>query len=169
MTTNPNRFKKRKKLLIYPQFQLRLMGLQTSVTLGIFGVIYLLAYLSFERFKSLGIQAGLPPEHPYFSLIELQASNLLLSIGFTLFVGWVVNGYLMLELSQRLAGPVIRLKSFFKSIAETGKIPPLSFRQGDFFADLPHEINTALRPFETLTDQAPKSLEEPSHDPSQIT
>jgi hypothetical protein len=47
--------------------------------------------------------------------------------------------------SQRMAGPIKRLSGFFSEIERTGDFPPeIRFREGDFFQELPPQINEAF-------------------------
>ena len=59
-----------------------------------------------------------------------------------------------LFLSHRLAGPVVRLKGYFAGIANGQPVKPVNFRKGDFFSDLPPQINGALQRLESRRDAA---------------
>ncbi len=147
MSTEQNPVKNRKTitLWIYPRFQKLLIGMNIIVTISIYGMIYFQATCLFDRFRVLGNQIHLPPQHPYFELLNLQSNRLLSGIAVVLCIGLFISSFFMLILSHRLAGPVLRLKSFFSEISQSGKVNyPLKFRKGDFFSELPNHINQAL-------------------------
>lgn len=103
----------RKKLLIYPQFQLMLIAINLATYfLTFFGIFY------------------------FFSADYIFAA---------LIGGAVVSSVSTLVLSNKLAGPIVRLHLHFKFIAEGGRnIPAVFFRKGDFFNTLPPLINAAV-------------------------
>ena len=47
-------------------------------------------------------------------------------------------------LTHRMAGPIVRLRSHIRSIAEGEEVAPLKFRDGDFFRDLPPLFNEMI-------------------------
>ncbi|HBE69473.1 MAG TPA: hypothetical protein DDW52_15115 [Planctomycetaceae bacterium] len=49
--------------------------------------------------------------------------------------------YDMLRLSNRFAGPILRLKAFVVESEQVKLQTPLQFRQGDFWQDLPKPVN----------------------------
>ena len=46
--------------------------------------------------------------------------------------------------SHRVAGPLYRVKIHFNKIAETGELKDLSFRQTDYFQEIPETFNRFL-------------------------
>ncbi len=54
-----------------------------------------------------------------------------------------------ISLTHRMAGPIVRLRSHVRSLAAGEEVPPLKFRDGDFFTDLPPLFNEMV---ETLKD-----------------
>ena len=46
-----------------------------------------------------------------------------------------------ISLTHRMAGPIIRLRGHIRSIANGEDVSPLTFRDGDFFSDLPELFN----------------------------
>lgn len=47
-------------------------------------------------------------------------------------------------LTHRMAGPIVRLRSHIRAIAEGEDVDPLKFRDGDFFRDLPPLFNQMI-------------------------
>lgn len=103
----------RKKLLIYPQFQLLMIAINLATYfLTFFGIFY------------------------FFSEKYIFGA---------LIFGAIFSSVATLILSNKLAGPIVRLHLHFKFIAEGGKnIPAVFFRKGDFFTSLPPLINSAM-------------------------
>jgi hypothetical protein len=141
--------RKIRNFLIYPRFQLGLLGVQAFVMILTFGIMQMENHAAFARLAQMGLDASLNQNHAYFHFVEDQShaffshtliafvSALLLSSGITLY------------LSFRLAGPIYRLRNHMKKVAEEGihGLEPLRFRAGDFYSDLPPIINNALERF----------------------
>ena len=137
---------RRKLRLIYPQFQLRLLGLQVLVTCVILAVVAWQNQRSFEHFRSMGAKVALPPGHPYFKFLEEQNSLFHSYLYIAFGIGLVLSTLVTLVLSHRLAGPIVRTTAYLDEIIENKKIPdqPLAFRESDFFKELPAKLNEAL-------------------------
>lgn len=65
---------------------------------------------------------------------------------------FTILGFLMLSLlpafmldfvrfSNRFAGPIVRLRRFLRELGENGDVPPLKFRDDDFWVDVAKEFN----------------------------
>lgn len=50
-----------------------------------------------------------------------------------------------LRLSNRMAGPICRLKDTVSRLAEGEDVPPLKFRKGDMWDDLPDKFNAMVK------------------------
>lgn len=145
----------RKRLLVYPQFQLILISVNSALILSTFGLTLFEASRTFKEFRQIGQTIRLPEDHAYFKLIDFQASSLYSNLILAFFVAIFLTGLITLVLSHRLAGPIVRLKGYFLDIARTGAVQgQLNFRQGDYFADLPGAVNQALATLHTKTPKA---------------
>lgn len=49
------------------------------------------------------------------------------------------------KLSNRFAGPMVRLKNAFQEVAETGELKEIQFRDGDFWMDIAEKYNAMVR------------------------
>ncbi len=137
---------KRLKLIIYPQFQLTLLLGNLIVTSGIFFFIYYSVKEAFLRLEEDVVIQGLGPGHPYFEFAHVQSEIILNGIFASFLVGVFTSTIWMLLISNKLSGPILRLRGYFTSIANGEKdFPEVSFRKGDFFSDLPPVINKALQ------------------------
>jgi len=132
--------------LIYPKFQLALILTNTlTVAINLF-LVFFQNWKFNHHFVEMGERIGLVPGHAYFKFLEVQRNELILysSIGFL--ITFLVSSLFFLVISHRLAGPIVRLRSYFKDISETGKVPePFQIRQQDFFQDFIQTINQALK------------------------
>jgi hypothetical protein len=136
--------KGRRRLLIYPSFQLTLVAINFALLIGAFAAIAIQASRSYAKLREMGASMQLPSDDAYYKFIEFQANTLYGYLAVALVLVFVLSGFLTLFISHRLAGPLIRLRRQFEHMAETGKIEKISFRKGDFFSDLPPIMNRAL-------------------------
>lgn len=137
---------RRKKYLIYPEFQVKIIALH-GLTIGL---IFLLFWggltWQYHHLTTQGTLAHLPSDHSYFRFLQYQKSLAIKWLLTVSCIGLGIYTYAVLTLTSRLAGPIVRLKEHFQSIRENGKpIADLEFRKGDFFQELPQEINNALK------------------------
>jgi hypothetical protein len=136
----------RRKYLIYPRFQLALLTVNTVISLCIFGVLAIQFSRAAEALRQLGYSIHLNSDHPYFSFIKYQMSTLHTYLFFGGIFGLILSWVFTLVLSQRVAGPILRLEKYFQKVVDEGKPPaePLSFRNNDFFEELPPVVNGAI-------------------------
>ena len=116
--------------------------------MGLLALSYLVIgvqiYRSFHALRELGEQTGLPANHPYFEFIQYHEHSLGISVAIACAVTAIVSFVVLLVLSQRVAGPIVRMKGYFEAFAREGWKSKLQFRKGDFFSDLPEIVNRAL-------------------------
>lgn len=131
---------------VYPKFQLSILGVNLGVLFGgLLGVVLLTAR-TYRQLHDMGVQAGLHPTHAYFEFLEFQQGlmnrNLWLGGGALLAVSTVF----LLLFTYRIAGPIVRLRSFLTDYVTHGKeaVKRLEFREGDFLSELPPQVNAAL-------------------------
>lgn len=138
-------FRVRKHFLIYPAFQLRLVWVLVASTAVTYGMILFFLFECFQRLRQQGQLAHLPPDHSYFESIAFQEQFMYRHICGALFISFLVSTIVTLIVSQRLAGPIIRIQNYLKQIIKSGHIDPsVEFRTGDFFPELPRLLNAAL-------------------------
>ncbi|MGK5085286.1 hypothetical protein WDW37_18520 [Bdellovibrionota bacterium FG-1] len=137
----------RKKLLIYPQFQLLLIVSNLVILLSSFGILLGLVSQVFSKLGDMGTQLNLPPGHLFFTFIHTQANSLLLYLAIAVVLSCCLSVGVMLWLSHRLAGPMVRLRADLERMAQTGVIGEVKFRSNDFLQELPEAVNAALSKF----------------------
>lgn len=136
---------KRVRWLIYPKFQLTLVLANFSLVTICMGMFALELYRTFKDLKGIGEQASLPLNHPFFNFVNWQQNKLFMALGVAYIISVVLLALCTLILSHKLAGPVVRMKTFFDKITQTGQVSEnLRFREKDFFKELPDAINSAL-------------------------
>ena len=59
-------------------------------------------------------------------------------------VSYIFSFVLTIVISHRLSGPIYRLKKYFSDISNEGYKEPLSFREGDYYSDLPDVVNKGI-------------------------
>lgn len=148
MMNTPKPYKRKlRNFLIYPKFQLSLLGIQSAVMAVTFGLMQIENSAAFTRLESMGSAAGLSPNHPYFQFVHGQSGTFFSHTLLVFIVGLILSSAVTLYLSFRLAGPIYRLRGYLQLIEKNGAsgVAPLTFRKGDFYSDLPPIVNGALK------------------------
>lgn len=137
----------RKKLFIYPGFQLKILIFNLFIMIAVASAIAFFIHRSFIDLRGQGVVAHLPPENPYFAFMGYQERLVMNYLAIGLVIASIFSSLGILILSHRLAGPIVRLRSYLILIeSEPWRInQPLAFRKGDFFSDLPAKVNGALK------------------------
>lgn len=136
--------KMRKRWLIYPKFQLQLIAVQLLVIIGISTPLWMAVRRTFLSLNDLAARSGIPEGHAYFRLIELQKELFVEALWLPMAIGAILSIGMTIWLSDRLAGPIVRLRQYFSGLSEGADLKPVQFRKGDFFEELPPVINEAL-------------------------
>jgi hypothetical protein len=151
------RERRRSGLLVYPKLQIKLIALQAGImSLLLAGTLFKIDLLFHQLLTEAG-RRGIPIDDPYFLLLRgnYESTNQVISIAFA---GVTFGLFLMsLWLTHRIAGPIRRLQSYFAQLSENPHAPPppLHFRKGDFFEDLPQRIETTIRMLQNNSSPPP--------------
>ena len=140
--------KKRGRLLVIPEFQTRLIGLMLVMALAVIAIFYGANYYFFERYASLGLNIGLPADHVYFKFLSEQRQYMDRIFGISALVVSLVLGLGGLVLSHRVAGPIHRIRTHLRQIAEGKPLSPVTFRKGDFFPEVAEAFNQQVESLE---------------------
>lgn len=135
---------KRKKLLINPDFQLKIMGWLTGLALAPICIFFGAHYYFFWKLRKLGKDIQLDSDHIYFRFIEGQSQDLFLIFIMCAVLTIVIASVIGLLLSHRIAGPIHRLKGHLTSLGQGQEVQDLSFRKGDYFTELPPIVNESV-------------------------
>lgn len=131
-------------LLIYPAFQLKLLAANFLIMAAISAFVAFLVHRSFVDLVSQGAAARLPAGNPYFAFMVYQEKLVMTYLACGLGISVLLSSVAILFLSHKVAGPIVRMKGFLTGVAESGEVPRLAFRKGDFFSDLPETVNAAF-------------------------
>jgi signal transduction histidine kinase len=141
-----NKHVTRTRLLIFPQFQLKLLAANLAVILAITGLIWFQLSRSFTDLSQAAGLSGAEAEF-YRNYLEFHSQQLRMHLLLALATAAVASTVLTLMLSHRFSGPLVRLRGYFRALTEQPRnhpIPRLSFRRDDFLGDLPPLVNQAL-------------------------
>lgn len=137
--------RKLKNFLIYPKFQLTLVAINIFI-LGVTVIlIFTQIFTNYDEVHLIGEKLRLPEDSAFFKFLDHQKEMLLtrmywaIGISFSFAFGFIVY------FSHKASGPLHRLRTYFQEIKDNKEVKyPLSFREGDFYSDLPEIINEGL-------------------------
>ncbi len=136
----------RRKLLLYPRFQLSLIALNALVMTVMMAIPTIQMRRSFLHFQELGEIAALPPNHDYFKFFRELQNVFFGNFVMALVIGILCSAVFSLIISNKVIGPILRLRNYFERISTQKGLPqdPLVFRKSDYFHDLAPTVNKAL-------------------------
>lgn len=138
---------KRRNYFINPKFQLRFLVFISIVTTTCMAVLHCSNLYFFWRFRKLGSDFGMAPDHVFFQFINEQQvfmDQIFFGTALVAFAAIIMAGVLF---SHRIAGPLFRLKKHMHQISEGGPLEELTFRKKDYFQEIPGEFNAMLKRF----------------------
>ncbi len=133
---------RRIRLFIEKDFQVSFLVYSVGIALVVAGIYFASNYYFIDKFVERGASLGLPAGHVYFKFIEEQKSMMtniyaittILSTAFILFFG--------LHLSNRVAGPIHKLREHLSALTAGKYREKIQFRKKDYFSGLADDINT---------------------------
>ena len=140
-------FRFRKKILIYPLFQLTLIGVNCAILGIMFGVISIQISSVLRVLDQKGIEINLEATHPYFHFLQMESTMIHTRLAWGFFACAVFSNLAILLISHKVSGPIVRLIGYFRTVSTQGRdaLSPLAFRYGDFFGELPPLVKSAFR------------------------
>ncbi|MEK6578588.1 MAG: hypothetical protein AABZ55_05120 [Bdellovibrionota bacterium] len=149
----------RNRFLIFPKFQLILIGMNLVTMLLIAGIVWFQINRAFSELRVMGAASGMEVEF-YNKFLAFQSGTIEAYLFSGLFLGIILSVAMTVAVSHRFAGPLVRLRGFFNQLKGcVGTTPRLSFRRGDFLSDLPPIINEAIQHIETRPRGTAKQAE----------
>ena len=130
--------------MIYPQFQLALLGANIVILLLILILIYLTANDVFNNLGQMGKTIGLPADHPYFDFVSRSRNIMNMRMYWTFGLSIILSFVSSILISHRLAGPIYKLRNYFLGIVNDKAFTTLKFRKKDYFYDLTDIVNEAV-------------------------
>ncbi len=103
----------RKKLLIYPKFQLNFLLVNLVILLSTILFVKIQISRTYEYLNKLGAEANLKVGHPYFEFVSLQETTLTRNLWIAAIVSAIVSIISTLVLSHRIAGPFYQAEKLF--------------------------------------------------------
>lgn len=145
MTTAQRPSDSRKKVLIHPKFQLLLLGVNLGVMLIFAAIVWATVQNTLLDLKPAASLSGQEIDF-YKRYLDYQAHSFQNAILISTMAGLMISGGVTLIISHRIAGPMVRLRNFFRILATRTSGPPLKleFREGDYFTDIPPLVNEAI-------------------------
>ncbi len=129
-------FYKRSTFLINPPFQLKFSLIVSSIIFLSTLVYPVIIFDFFNVFIAQNPNAVENVVHTQKNLIIFLfvVQTIITTLVFIVFI----------FLTHKIAGPMFKLKNHLASIREGGPITPLTFRNGDYFADVAEEVSLFL-------------------------
>ena len=134
----------KRKFIILPKFQLQLILWNAAIQVATFWIVVFANEVLVSKMKGMGLKAGFPPDHPYYSFVSDLSSNLFAYLAAGLTLSLVFTTLFAVFISHRIAGPIHRVYTHFRGVASNGKYTPIAFRKGDYIEDLAPIINEAF-------------------------
>ena len=135
----------RKILLINPKFQLAFVYYTIAMSILIELIFFGANEYFFRSLEKRGIDLGVPSDHIFFQFVKDERVTMTYiflgcsAVATILFIGFG------LVLSHRVAGPLYRLRKYFENDLQRSDCRPLSFREKDYFQELPEAINHGIQ------------------------
>lgn len=136
--------RKIKNFLIYPKFQLVLIGVNSLLMVLAFVFAYVGVSSGFDTLRQVGVDARVSSTHPFFNYIDLQQAFILKYLAIALTAALILTMIFSLVFSHRVVGPITKLRNDLKRVVE-GEDVTFKFRKNDFFKELPELINKILK------------------------
>lgn len=141
-----NKFKTRKTYLVYPKFQLGLIGTAVVAGLLIIAGLYGSVNYVFWKLHLMTIQMQLPADHVLVRFLYQQEMFLNAAFGVAAGLAVLFASVVGIFLSHRIAGPVYHIEKHIRMLAdEKGQGTNLKLRKNDHFHELARAVNELAR------------------------
>lgn len=141
---NQRPISKRRKFLINEHFQLHFIGFATVLSLCACVLFYVAGEYFFDKYYGFAIDAGMRPADPFFKVLANMRMLLTYIFAFTSLLVVLVSVIGGLLFSNRVAGPMYRLRKHFEAVARGETWTDVAFRKGDYFEDLATAYNIQM-------------------------
>jgi hypothetical protein len=133
-----------RKLLIYPRFQLPLIGINLLALALSFVVLWAVSEKAIGDLAPAASLSGTEVEF-FRRYLHYQAMQIHLIFFIGGAISLALSAFVTLYLSHRIAGPMVALRTYFRNMQEgVEPLPPLQFRDPDFLSDIPPLVNGAV-------------------------
>src|SRR4051812_26390694 len=113
----PRKFVGRRKMLIHPRFQLLLLGINLGVILIFSLIVWITVQNTLLDLRPAAALSGQEIEF-YKHYLDYQARHVQNAILAGMLMGLLISGGVTLVVSHRIAGPLVRMRGFFRGLCE---------------------------------------------------
>lgn len=139
-----NKNRKLKNYLIYPRFQLTLIGINLVIMTFCYILVFYQVYESFNHLIEIGVRLKLPADSAFFKLLNHHENLIQEKLTIAAVISYIFSFILTIKISHKASGPIYRLSTYFRDIKENGHNKELTFRDGDYYSELPQVINEGI-------------------------
>lgn len=135
---------RRKKFLINPRFQLTCVYYMSAISGIAITILYLSNFYFFWKFQKMGADLGIPGNSVFFQFIGGQRvlmNDITVITSIVLLILIFIVGILF---SHRISGPIHRLETHMRRIADGTGHDHVRFRKSDYFPELAEAFNLAI-------------------------
>jgi hypothetical protein len=75
----------------------------------------------------------------------------------------------MVQMSNRVAGPIVRLRGAMRQLAEGRPVAPLRFRENDFWREMADEFNAIAAQLQASRQRAGRGLDLDQDEPAVVS
>ncbi len=138
------RNRKLNNYIIFPKFQLTLVVINLLIMTVCFILVFYQVYDSFHEINQLGVRLQLSSDSAFFKVMDYHKDKIIFRLGVSAAVCYIFSFILTVIISHKVSGPLFRLKKYFLDLQQNGYKEKLSFREGDYYGELPDIINEGL-------------------------
>lgn len=147
---------KRKKKLILPRLQLSLVMAALVVFILTSVVFFATVQIVFLRLQQLGLEAGLVQGSQFFTDLSNLENLTAVIYGATILVSILAIFWGGIRLSHKVAGPIFYLNRHIIQVCNGETNKNISFRKGDYIADLEQSFNMLMERYRKLEKDSKK-------------
>ena len=133
-----------RNLLIYPKFQLILVGGNCLFVLGSFLLLNLGLKKGFYNLKQAGVNAKVSLNHPFYEYLQHQETYIYQHIIAALILSIILTAFFSIIFSHKVVGPIKQLCTDIEKVTKGDDIK-LAFRKGDYFQELPELVKKLIK------------------------
>lgn len=135
---------RRKKILINPEFQLKLINRVVYLFTFTLITFYSVNYYFFYQLKQKGVIAGLSLNSDYFLFIDNTFKQFNIFFIFTAIFLILIIYYFGLAISHKIAGPLYNIDNACKKMIQEKRTIKITLRKDDYFQEHAECINQLL-------------------------
>jgi sensor histidine kinase YesM len=135
----------RTRLLINPKFQYSFMRYFVGIAAATLGVFYTAKVLFFNHVHTYLRSLGFSDNHVLYDFLTRQSHIMDALFAGAAAVEIAFLAWMALRISNRIAGPLYRLRKEMLRTAQGGALTHLKFRDGDYFEELADAYNEQMK------------------------